>query len=71
MGTAQRLGWQGRELVLCSAAPLLVRLLEILGWADVPGMVVVPRRPAAAPAGLRPAHARRLRPEPALTLRSA
>ncbi|WP_157964059.1 STAS domain-containing protein [Actinocorallia populi] len=75
--TAQRLGRQGRGLVLCSVAPHLVRLLQLIGWDRVPGLFVVPRRPAAPPTrdgrpgGVRPQDVRppRRRPEGALRFR--
>ncbi|GAB2829115.1 hypothetical protein GCM10022221_29470 [Actinocorallia aurea] len=45
---ARRLGGQDRELVLCSVAPHLVRLLRLVGWDRVPGLFVVARHPASA-----------------------
>lgn len=46
VGTAQHLDTQGRELVLCSVAPHLVRILRLLDWDCVPGLFLVPRRSA-------------------------
>ncbi|WP_157963881.1 STAS domain-containing protein [Actinocorallia populi] len=56
--TAQRLGRQGRELVLCSLSPHLAKVLRLLGWDTIPGLLSVPRRPSAgtpAPAHTNPA----------------
>jgi anti-anti-sigma factor len=58
--TAQRLGRQGRELVLCSLSPHLAKILGLLGWDPIPGLLSVPRRPSTrTPA---PVHTSPVRP---------
>ncbi|ROO85536.1 anti-anti-sigma factor [Actinocorallia herbida] len=45
---ARRLGEEGRELVLCSVAPHLVRVLRLVGWDKVPGLFIVARHPSSS-----------------------
>jgi hypothetical protein len=40
-GAAGRLGFQDRRLVLRSVAPHLARLMDLVGWSQIPGLLML------------------------------
>jgi len=62
---ACRLGLQDRRLVLLSVAPHLIRLMDLVGWSDIPALSMIP-----ADHGLRNRRGRRGSPINAMTAKA-